>query len=81
MGFKKDDIVISLFNGNHLKDKIGKILSTNDDQALVEFQDWNEGHDGLTGVEGKNNCWWLGFHHIQHFEEVDNKSIISLIIE
>lgn len=81
MGFKKDDIVISLLNDNNLKGKIGKILSIYIDQALIEFQDWNNGHDGLAGIKGKQDCWWIQFENIEHFNETDNKSIISLIIE
>ena len=81
MKFKKDDIIISLLTVNNLEDKIGKILSINIDTALIEFQDWNKGHNGDTGIPNKQNCWWVENHHIEHYKEIDNKSIISLIIE
>ena len=81
MDFKKDDIVISLLIVNNLKGKIGKIISINKSEILVEFQDWNKGHSGDTGIPHKHNCWWVENNHIKHYKEVDNKSIISLIIE
>ena len=81
MEFKKDDIVIVLLTYKLLEGKIGKILSINKDHVLIEFQDWNNGHNGDTGMLHKQNCWWVETHHIEHYKEIDNKSIISLIIE